>query len=76
MSAKRLRNKVYHSELDCGESYKVWAYRKAAWNLDDLTRSLSDVYGLEGLIGHQRLLGVGERLSKEIENELMNLKAF
>jgi len=70
--SEKLHNKAYRLELDCAPKYQVWAYRKAAWILDELKESVTDIYAREGTKGLKSLRGIGEKLSKEIERELVD----
>jgi len=71
--SEKLHNKAYRLELDCAPMYHVWAYRKAAWILDELNESVADIYAREGTKGLKSLRGVGEKLAKEIERELLEI---
>lgn len=53
-----------------GNPYKQWAYRKAAWAIDDLDQSLVDIYKRSWLVGIQKIKGIGNRLAHEIEKEI------
>lgn len=53
-----------------GNHYKEWAYRKAAWAIDDLEESLVDIYNRSWLVGLQKIEGIGNRLAHEIEKEI------
>ena len=71
--SEMLQNKVYRMELDCISQYKVWAYRKAAWTLEDLTESVAEIYAQKGREGLESLKDVGKSLSSEIENQLQEI---
>lgn len=68
---KRVAAQFYYKARDLQESganrYKEWAYRKAAWAIDDLEESLEDIYEKTWLVGLQRIPGIGNRLAHEIE---------
>jgi DNA repair photolyase len=53
------------------KSYREWAYRKAAWALDDLNRNVGQIYKEEGIDGLTRIKGIGKSLSKQILNYLV-----
>lgn len=36
-------------ELEKGTGYRIWAYRKAAWTVDELDESLAEIYKREGM---------------------------
>ena len=65
-----LANKVYTLELENAPNYQVWAYRKAAWAIEDLEQDIGLVYRTMGLKGLQSIPNVGEKLGREIEKWL------
>jgi len=71
---KEMAAKFYQRARDLkesgGNSYKEWAYRKAAWAIDDLDQSLIDIYQKSWLVGIQKINGIGNRLAHEIEKEI------
>lgn len=69
--AELLHDKAYRLELVCTPSYKVWAYRKAAWTIDDLRESIIEIYESNGLEGLLKLLGIGKSSATEIEAKLL-----
>jgi DNA repair photolyase len=73
--SEKLHNKVYRMELDCVASYKLWAYRKAAWTLEDLTESVAEIYVQSGTEGLESLQGIGKSLASEIEFQLKEIEA-
>ncbi|PIY97121.1 MAG: radical SAM protein [Candidatus Kerfeldbacteria bacterium CG_4_10_14_0_8_um_filter_42_10] len=74
---KEVAAKFYQRARDIQESgenrYKEWAYRKAAWAIDDLNESLADIYKKGWLVGLQKIEGIGNRLAHEIEKEIRKL---
>ena len=64
--AERLFLKTYDLELEQAEGYRVWAYRKAAWTVDELEESLAAVYEDEGEVGLRKLPNIGASLAREI----------
>lgn len=66
-----LKAKAYQER---GPKYKFreWAYRKAAWAIDDLKESLANIYKHTWLVGIERIPGIGNRLAHEIEKEIKN----
>jgi len=74
--AERLHNRAYRLELDCALQFKVWAYRRAAWTLDELKESVTEIYTQGGRKGLEALKGVGKSLAKEIEQEIMELRGM
>ena len=75
---KKIAAKFYLKARDYQESgqdkYKEWAYRKAAWAIDDLEESLVDIYKKSWLVGIQKIQGIGNRLAHEIEKEIKEQK--
>lgn len=72
---KKIAEKFYFKARDyqdAGPKYKFreWAYRKAAWAIDDLKESLADIYKHTWLVGIERIPGIGNRLAHEIEKEI------
>jgi DNA repair photolyase len=74
MVSERLQNKLYRMELDCSSQYRIWAYRKAAWTLDELTESVLEIYEEKGRKGLESLKGVGKSLAEEIEKQIQQIK--
>jgi DNA repair photolyase len=64
--AERLFLKVYDLELEQAKDYRMWAYRKAAWTVDECQESLAEIYKAEGRAGLQKLPGIGNNLAGEI----------
>jgi DNA repair photolyase len=64
--AEQLFLRVYDLELEQASSYRIWAYRKAAWAVDEWPESLSDIYAKNGEVGLQGLPGVGASIAQEI----------
>ena len=53
--------------------YKEWAFRKAAWALDDLDESIERIYQDKGMAGILRIKGIGRSLANQIEEFLKGL---
>ena len=64
--AERLFLKTYDLELEQAQSYRIWAYRKAAWAVDECRESIAELYATRGRAGLQELLGIGKSLSATI----------
>jgi hypothetical protein len=64
--AERLFLKTYDLELAQTDSYRLWAYRKAAWMVDAMPESIADVYHAQGEAGLLALPDIGESLVKQI----------
>lgn len=64
--AERLFLRTYDLELQQAEGYRVWAYRKAAWAVDEWPSSLSELYRERGEQGLCTLPGVGRSIAGEV----------
>ena len=64
--AERLFLKTYDLELEQAKDYRIWAYRKAAWTVDELPESIRDIYYARGEAGLRELPGIGKSLGGEI----------
>jgi DNA repair photolyase len=71
--SERLQNRVYRMELDCASQYRIWAYKKAAWTLEELTETVAEIYAQKGRKGFENLKGVGKSLAEEIEQQLQEI---
>jgi DNA repair photolyase len=67
-----LANKVYDMELQNAAPQRVWAYRKAAWAIEDLEQDVGLIYSQMGLKGLMNIPNVGPRLAQEIADQLNN----
>ncbi|OQY33902.1 MAG: hypothetical protein B6I38_03040 [Anaerolineaceae bacterium 4572_5.1] len=65
-----LANKVYEMELELAPKHRIWAYRKAAWAIEDLEQDIRLVYRTMGLKGLQSIENVGPSIGREIETIL------
>jgi DNA repair photolyase len=65
-----LANQVYHMELDGEPGHRVWAYRKAAWAIEDLEPDLGLVYRQMGRKGLETIPNVGPQLALVVERLL------
>lgn len=65
-----LADKTYEMKLQNAANYRVWAYRKAAWAVEDLEQDIGLVYQMMGLKGLQSIPNVGESIGKVIEKML------
>jgi DNA repair photolyase len=73
--AEQLFLKAYDLFLEQAASYRQWAYRKAAWAVDEMEEDVSELYGREGRKGLQSLKGIGKKLAGEIEGWLRSAEA-
>jgi DNA repair photolyase len=69
---KALADIVYEMELNNESSYRVWAYRKAAWAIEDLEQDIDLVYRTMGLQGLQNIPNVGQELGQVIASLLVS----
>ncbi|MDZ7292540.1 MAG: hypothetical protein ONB44_20775 [candidate division KSB1 bacterium] len=68
--AEQLFLKTYDLELAQAPSYRLWAYRKAAWTVDELPESIAELYNSRGEAGLRELPGIGKSVAGEIANWL------
>jgi len=64
--AEKLFLRTYDLELEQADAYRIWAYRKAAWTVDEWPESVADVYAAKGEAGLRELPGIGKSLAAEI----------
>ena len=65
-----LANQVYYMELNGEPNHRVWAYRKAAWAIEDLEQDIGLVYRNMGRKGLESIQNVGPRLALVVERLL------
>ena len=63
-----LANQCYWLELDNAPGQRVWAYRKAAWAIEDLEQDVGLIYRQMGRKGLESIENVGPRLAEVIED--------
>lgn len=71
--AERLFLRTYDLELEMGNQYHIWAYRKAAWAVDECKESIADIFQSDGESGLQKLPGIGKSISTQIGTWLKEL---
>jgi DNA polymerase/3'-5' exonuclease PolX len=64
--AERLFLRTYDLELEQARDYRIWAYRKAAWTVDEWSESVAEIYETQGEAGLRELPKVGGRIAKRI----------
>jgi DNA repair photolyase len=64
--AERLFLKTYDLELEQAPDYRIWAYRKAAWTVDECPESIADIYAAQGEVGLRGLPNIGKSLGARI----------
>jgi DNA polymerase/3'-5' exonuclease PolX len=57
-------------ELNDESPQRIWAYRKAAWAIEDLEQDIGLVYRTMGLKGLVNIQNVGPSLARETERLL------
>ena len=68
--AEQLHLKVWELELEEANERRIWAYRRAAWTVDELATSIEKLYNSQGVEGLMTLPGIGRRLSGLIADYL------
>jgi DNA repair photolyase len=68
---ERLANQVYELDIHQAPDHRIWAYRKAAWSIEDLDQDIGLIYRTMGLKGLQNIPNVGQLLGLEIEKMLL-----
>ena len=69
-----LANQVYDMELERQPVQRVWAFRKAAWAVEDLEQDIGLVYRMLGLKGLQSVPDIGPRLARRVEELIRELE--
>jgi hypothetical protein len=62
-----LANQCYSMELDNAPGQRIWAYRKAAWAIEDLEQDVGLIYRQMGRKGLEGIENVGPRLAEVVE---------
>lgn len=62
-----LADKVYSLEIEAAPNYQIWAYRKAAWAIEDLEQDIGLFYRSMGVKGLQNIPAIGEKFGRVIE---------
>jgi DNA repair photolyase len=62
-----LANQLYYMELSGEPSRRVWAYRKAAWAIEDTPQDLGLIYSQMGVKGLESIDNVGPKLAQVVE---------
>lgn len=70
--AEYLFLRTYDLELEGGSQYQIWAYRKAAWAVDESPENVADIFQHRGESGLQELPGVGKSISAQIAKWLQS----
>lgn len=64
--AELLFLRTYDLELEGGSQYQIWAYRKAAWAVDESPDSIAEIFYTGGDSGLRELPGIGKSISAQI----------
>jgi DNA repair photolyase len=64
--AEQLFLKTYDLELAQAMPQRIWAYRKAAWTVDEWPISIAAIYETQGEAGLRKLPGIGQSIAVEI----------
>lgn len=68
-----LANQVYLMELNDEPQHRLWAYRKAAWAIEDTPQDLGLVYRQMERKGLESIENVGPRLAEVVEGLIDDL---
>jgi len=64
--AERLFLRTYDLELEQAQSSRIWAYRRAAWTVDEYAESIDLLYRQGGEAALRELPGIGPRIAAQI----------
>ncbi len=64
---------VYTMEIHQENDDRIWAYRKAAWAIEDLEQDIGLIHQIMGLKGLQNIPNVGVELGEKIEKMLVEM---
>lgn len=64
--AERLFLRTYDLELEEAKDYRIWAYRKAAWTVDEWPENIAELYKARGEAGLRELPGIGKSLARQV----------
>jgi hypothetical protein len=74
-NVEALANECYWQELDNAPQPRVWAYRKAAWAIEDTEQDLGLIYRAMGRKGLESIENVGPRLAEMVEGLIKDLSS-
>jgi DNA repair photolyase len=66
-----LANECYWMELDNAPTQRVWAYRKAAWAIEDTEQNIGLIHRAMGRKGLESIENMGPRMAEVIEGLLL-----
>ncbi|MCI0477062.1 MAG: hypothetical protein L0Y55_12505, partial [Anaerolineales bacterium] len=64
--AEQLHLKLYDLELARASAPRLWAYRKAAWFVDELSENIATIFAAHGEAGLRALPNIGPSIAREI----------
>jgi len=64
--SEKLFDTLYKYDLSCESTYKIWAYRKTAWVIDELTESVEKIYQEGGVQGIANIAGISRHMAGKI----------
>jgi len=64
---EKLANELYDMDINHKKNHQVWAYRKAAWAIEDLEQDIGLIYRTMGMKGLQSIPNVGATISLIVE---------
>jgi DNA repair photolyase len=67
---EQLANRSYAMELEGKPSSAIWAYRKAAWAIEDIEQELGLFYRTLGVKGLEKVPGIGPEIAQVIETAI------
>lgn len=70
---ERLADQIFEMEIHAEPDYRIWAYRKAAWAIEDLEQGIGLIYQSMGLKGLQNIPNVGPLLGEKVEKMLTEM---
>ncbi|MBN1317278.1 MAG: hypothetical protein JXA42_17480 [Anaerolineales bacterium] len=65
--AEQLANRVYDMDIQNEPQYRIWAYRKAAWAIEELEQDIGLVYRSMGKKGLENITNVGPSLAGVVQ---------
>lgn len=66
--AQCLADESYHREVAEDSGYRVWAYRRAAWAIDDLREDVGELFRREGVAGLRGIPYIGQKTAAFVES--------
>ncbi len=72
--AEQLFLKTYDLELEQSHEQRIWAYRKAAWTVDEFPESVAELFETHGEAGLRELPGIGKTIAAEIVKSMQRIK--